>query len=372
MHKKVKLVIVINDFLVGGAQRLTADLVSHFDRDQFDIVLVTLFQFNGRDTMYHLLPDNAKVYRLSFRSFTDARQWIRLAQILWYEQPDVVLSHLFFSNTVTRVLSPLLRYRVITVEHNTYVGKTKLQIACDRLLSLWTERIVAVSPRVRDFTVQQERIDRSKFVVIKNGVDIESIMRAVSVQTSLSVEDELGIPPDRKLVITVGRLAPQKNYPLLIQAFTQFCTKHSEYDLLIVGDGNSKEAVLKEVAASPMSKHMHLIGNTSSIYRYYAASEFFVSTAFIEGLSLAHLEALACGLPLVVTKTAGSEEVLQEEGNGFFIADHTPEAVNRALEKMHQADRSVFTVCARETAKQYDTKLMVELYAQLIIGVACA
>jgi glycosyltransferase involved in cell wall biosynthesis len=364
--KKIKLVIVINDFLVGGAQKLTAELLSRIDRDRFDVVLITLFDFADRDALYGLVPSEVTVHRFSFAGFTDLANWYRLARVFLRERPDVVLSHLFFSNTIVRILGLFIGYRCVTVEHNTYIGKTGMQVLCDRLLSHRTDRIIAVSSEVKEFTARQERISPSRFAVIENGIDVRAIAaRAVSADLS-APRIELGIPQERRLLISIGRMTGQKNYPLMIAGFSHFAAAHPNYDLLILGDGGLMSEIAEEASRSPYASRIHLAGNRMDVAPYLAVSDGFVSTSTIEGLSLAHLEALACGVPIIATHTAGSDTVLSEGKNGYFIREASAAGVSEALERVLRSDLTALRAGARETAARFDIKQTVQRYEQIL------
>lgn len=364
--KKIKLVIVINDFLVGGAQRLTADLISRFNPQRFDVILVTLFQFEGRNTMYHLVPKDVDVRRFNFTGFTDIRSWFSLAQFFQKEQPDVVLSNLFFSNTVTRVLKPFFKYKSIIVEHNTYIHKTWLERQCDHWLAKITYAIVAVSNSVKTFTAQQEKISLSKFEVIHNGINIAGIQRAAAEGSRAELMQEYSLDAERTYIISVGRLISQKNHALLIDGFAQFATTHPDHDLLIVGDGGLRKALEDQAQRLMIEDRVHFLGNQSDVFRFYTASQFFVSTSIIEGFGLAHAEALACGLPVVSTKTAGPDTMIEEGRNGFFITERTADGVAAGLTRMVNADPALMREYALEVAARYDIARTIKAYEALI------
>jgi len=367
---KIKVVIVINSFLVGGAERLTSDILSRIDRNRFDASLVTLFQFDDRETMYHLLPAGMVVHKLRFGGFADLGSWVRLVRVLRAERPSVVLSNLFFSNTATRIVGLFLGFRTITVEHNTYNDRTRMQTLCDRLLSYVTARIVAVSPVVMDFTAQKEGISPHKFVVIPNGVDIESIERRAKQADALHVKKELGISADSRIIVSVGRMTAQKNFKLLIDGFVLFARARPEYHLVILGGGGLLEEIQHSAQKTDATRRIHVPGNRKDVVPYLCASEFFTSTSSIEGLSIAHLEALVCGLPLLATRTASSLALISPGVNGFFIDDASASAVAQGLEKMAAADIEVLRGAARKVAQSHDIGKMVVQYEELIAEVA--
>lgn len=364
--KKIKVVIVINDFLVGGAQRLTANLITYLDREKFDVVLISLFQFGDRDTMYHLLPNDVVVCKINFKGFIDIGSWLRLAKILRNEHPDVVLSNLFFSNTVTRILKPLFGYRCIAVEHNTYKDKPKWSQMVDWMLAYITYTIVAVSATVKTFTVAQEKIPASKFKIINNGIDVHAIQNEIMSYDKNALKEEFGLRLDRHYIINVARLVSQKNHALLLNGFALFSTKYPDYDLIIVGDGGLRSSLEKQTEKLKIKDRVHFFGSRTDVVRFYSISDFFVSTSSIEGFGLAHAEALVCGLPVVSTRTAGPDAMIEEGKNGFFISEETSEAVAMALDRMVVAQPDSMHAYSRQVASRYDIDSMVRKYEDLI------
>src|SRR5665213_3631935 len=233
--KKIKVVFGLNSFMVGGAERQFVEQVKFFNRNQFEITLITLFQFPGKPDLYAELPSNLPVYRLNFANWRDIKSWIELLHLLLKLKPDIVLSGLFFSNTVFRLLKPFVGFAAIACEHNTYIDKPKVQQCIDRALSFISYRIVAVSKTVAAFTAKQEHISQKKFEVIPNGVDIEKLQRSISELPSKEIlKSELGFQSSDYIILTAGRLVPQKNQKLLLDGFALFCKIAPSYKLAIV------------------------------------------------------------------------------------------------------------------------------------------
>ncbi len=366
MRNKIKVVFCINDFLVGGAQRMLAGLLSRLDRERFEPILVTLFYWEGKDYFYDLVPGDVPVHRLNFRGFWDIQSWFRLYALMRILDPDILLSNLFFSNTVIRVLGTLFRFKVFIVEHNTYIKKTKFHQRIDKVLSRVTEKIVAVSNTVAEFTSAQENIPREKFVVIHNGIDIEALRAECDRYDRMAVKKEFGIAENTRVILSVARLTTQKNPLLLLEGFALFSKMRPLYALVIVGGSPKWELLLGTRAKELGVAHrVFLFGTRKDVARFYAIADIFVSTSTIEGFGIAHAEALACGVPVLSTKTAGPDEMIKEGENGFFISESTPEAVAEGLEKMISADLETMRGRAKESIGKYGIDQATVAYANL-------
>lgn len=365
--RRIKVCIVINDFLIGGAQKLMIDLLERLDRDQFELTLITLFQF-GHDELYDSVPKGATACKLNFKNSRDIAAWFTLMQTLRTHNPDVVLSNLFFSNTLVRVLKPLFRFRVITIEHNTYTGKTRFERFIDRVLVLVTYRIVAVSKTVALFTSRQEGIAQREFIVINNGIDIERLQRECALTDVTRIRAELGLFENERVIIDIARLLPQKNQKLLLEGFALFTQNHPDYRLILVGDGKSRVELEREVDELGIPSRVLFLGYRHDIPQLLTIADFFVSTSLIEGFGIAHAEALACGVPVLTTKTAGPDEMIEEGKNGFFIATYTPEAVREGMEKMVAGNLVAMSDEARKVAQRYAIDCAIKSYEDLFVG----
>ncbi|MBX2866353.1 glycosyltransferase [Candidatus Kaiserbacteria bacterium] len=360
--EKPHVAIVINDFTVGGAQKLIVDQLRHFD-DRCTYSLVTLFSFPEKSDFYSDIPEGISLYTLSFRNFFDLKSWMQLLKLFREIRPDVVISHLFFANTVTRVLRILCGYACIAVEHNTYIHKTGLQVFVDTVLSFVTFRIVAVSETVATFTAKQEHISPKKFVVIHNGIDIKKIQeQAVVLPEKEVLKKGLGFTDEEKVIVNVGRLTPQKNQLLLLDGFADFVKKHPEYRLVILGEGGYRSKLEKRIADLDLSEVVSLPGYKDPI-PYYVAGDFLALTSEIEGFAIVGIEAMACGMPMVSTKTAGPDEYLREGENGFFIRENK---VSEAFEKMVGVGDS-FSIACRDTATAFDIRTNAEKHTELFL-----
>ena len=197
---KIKLLVSISDFRMGGAQKIVTDFVNNVDANKFEIHLLTFFDSQGENTFYSSLSNQVQVHRLDWKGFLDIPNWFKTIKLISVVKPDLVFSHLYFSNTVTRCLKMLFGYKVVTVEHNTYVNKTKSQKIVDQMLAHLTSRIVAVSSGVADFTAKQEGISPDKFYVIPNGVNLVELKDQVNEQSLAEVRAGLGLKDNEKLV----------------------------------------------------------------------------------------------------------------------------------------------------------------------------
>lgn len=370
--KRIKVALVINGFLIGGAQNVLLQILKRIDYTRFDPVLITLIRKyeDEKQYLYDKLPEGTKVYDLNFHGFRDLRAWGTLWRALGEIKPDVVFANLFFSNTIMRVLKPFFGYRIITAEHNTYFAKTWAQKFVDRVLAHLTYRIVAVSQTVANFTSKQEHIPRSKFAINYGGIDIQFLRKEMDESDPIETWKQTGFDPSSKIILSVARVVPQKNHRLTLEGFALFASEHPEYRLLVVGGGNlvaDMEAYAEDLGIGDKVRFM---GYQKQLYPFFRIADFFISTSLHEGFGTTHAEALAAGLPLVSTKTAGPDEMIKEGMNGFFIPSYTKEAVAESLAKMAAQDIDPMREAVRHSGDAYSIERMIGTYEGLFTEAA--
>jgi glycosyltransferase involved in cell wall biosynthesis len=364
-QRKIRVVFGMNDFGIGGAEKMTLQLLSRFDRERFECTLVTLFPAPG-PTLVSQVPAHIRVREFNFRGLADVTSWWKMFRFLKELRPDIVVSSLFFGNTVFRMLKPFVGYTSIAREHNTYVDKPRWQIAVDRVLSRCSYRIVAVSKTVAKFTAKQEKISSGKFVTIHNGIDVDACREKLDrLPSKEALRQEFGVSPADIVLVNHGRITPQKNLRLLIDGFAAFHRTQPDSFLLVVGDGPDKGELEKQAADCGVADSVRFVGYQADVWKFLKAADVYVSTSSIEGFSNAHLEALAAGLPLVATLTAGTDEFLEDGQNGFAIRSSTVDDVAQSLARVAQADRARMSAEACETAARYATSRTVAAYEAL-------
>ena len=99
-NKKIKVVIAINDFVIGGGQKLITELFKKFETSKFEWYLITLFQFPEKWEFYDLLPKHVRLHKFYFKGGKDFGEIWKLFKVLKNLKPDIVISNLFLTNSI--------------------------------------------------------------------------------------------------------------------------------------------------------------------------------------------------------------------------------------------------------------------------------
>lgn len=372
-NKKIKIVIVTNDLVVGGVQKLIVDQVTLLDRNIFDLSVVSLSQFPGKTDFYDLIPKDISVHKLNFKRFFDIKQWKNLIGIIIDEKPDIVKSSLFFSNIIVLSLKPFFGYKVVSAEHNTDLRRPWHVRTLNRFFSMFSYTIVADSNGVVDIISKTEGIPKEKFTVIYNGVELNAIKNAIESYGSHKEEirDEIGLSLSDKIFLNVARLSVQKNHKLMIDAFSHVAKENPNAKLVIIGDGPLRGDIEDQVKNLGLTKNVILLGERKDIYRFYAVSDFFLLTSVREGFCISAMNGLAFGLPLISTRVAGVSEYLQDGKNGLFIPSD-PSSAGEIVNKILSLDDTVldsYKKAALISAEPFGVDAYIKKYEELFIRV---
>ena len=193
-------------------------------------------------------------------------------------------------------------------------------------------RIVCVSQAVQASFNRYPAAYRAKLCVVHNGVEWKP-----APETRHEARRALGLARDAFIHVAIGRLTPQKNYSLLIEAFTGV----PEGLLVIAGDGPLRASLEAQVAASGLAGRVIFLGaiDRAAVRRLLRAADVFVQPSLFEGQSNAVLEAMHAALPIVASDIAEQRETLVDpesgEAAGLLVPPDDALAWTRALSDLH-------------------------------------
>src|SRR5262249_10910403 len=191
------------------------------------------------------------------------------------------------------------------------------------------DRIVTVSDDLGRWLVDRVRIPTRKVITIRNGVDVNRFRPG----NPAAARAALGLPTNRFVVGTVGRLDPVKGQTTLLRAFAllrSLCADQGAL-LLIVGDGPCRSELTALMVSAGLDGRVHFLGERHDIPEVLQAMDAFVLPSIAEGSSNTLLEAMATGLPVVATRVGGSPELVDNDVNGILVAPREPQALAEAI-----------------------------------------
>lgn len=188
-----------------------------------------------------------------------------------------------------------------------------------------------------------------------------------------SERERLGARPGQTIILTCSRLAPEKNFDLLIRSFAQAVRLDPSLVLWIAGDGPARESITNLIRQEGIGDHVRMFGwvGHDQLDRYYAAADIFLFTSVTETQGLVVLEAMSYGLPVIVCRGGGASAPIRNGVNGLKISTDRNEVASAILRVAHDEGLAA-RLCdgAKESARMSTVELMadrtLEVYRQAI------
>ena len=177
----------------------------------------------------------------------------------------------------------------------------------------------------------------------KNLINVEQIIPfPTRVDTSIfkpqpmqKIRQKIKLDGSGPVVITCGRLNNVKGWDLIISAFQNFLRKHPRSRLIFVGDGEDRHILEKTILERGLTGYILVVGfqPPSKVVEYLNAANMFVVGSYKEGWSMAMLESLACGLPIITTDVSGARDMIVEGQNGFIVSNRDTQQFAAAMKQ---------------------------------------
>lgn len=316
----------------GGAERVILDLSREFVEADLDVDLVLA---GSGGALLNEVPEGVRIVELGRSRVATAL--IPLVTYLKGEKPDVVLSTLEHTNVLALIAAPFARStRVVIREANTASMDTDRSSTRNRILFemmrrtyATARRVIAVSEGVAEELQVKMRLAPDRIVVIPNPVLTPSFRAKAEREPE---DPELFVDQaEAPVVLAVGRMAPQKDFPTLLRAFAQVATRTSA-KLVILGEGPLR-AELEELARElGIADRLHMPGFRQNPFAYMSRADVFVLSSAWEGLPNVLIQALAAGAPVVATDCrSGPREILAGGKFGHLVPVGDPDNMATAI-----------------------------------------
>jgi glycosyltransferase involved in cell wall biosynthesis len=308
---------VVNSLHVGGAERHLVDLVSHGTRHGLFRAEVICLKEPGEladELVAAGIPISAGWLRSRY-DMTGIGRFVRYAR---KKVVDVTYTHHGLNELLLATLcrGMLNIVNVCTVHTTRDVARGARFSPLKRRLLRQSTAVVGVAPSHRAYLVDYEKLDPARTVTIANGVDHQRFHP--SAERSPVGEVRL---PGRRVIAVVGSLTPEKGHEVLLQAFARVVDTHPQTALIIVGDGERRAALERTANSLDLGDRVIFLGIRRDVERVLHGVDAFVLPALParETFSMAALEAMACGLPIVASYVGSMPDMIRDGCEGFLV-----------------------------------------------------
>lgn len=358
-----KVLFFIEGLSGGGAEKVLRNLVNHMDQTKFDITVQTIEQVPPQQYLVpgiHYKAVNRCRTQLGKKLFS---YWFRLCAELKLAYPlfvkadyDIEIAYLETVSTKLIAQSTSKTARKLAWVHCDLSKKEGMSGAAEKLKAQYGkfDQIVCVS---RDVQKGFHALfgDSLGTTVLHNVIDEDEIF--LKAQEPI----EWDCPPDCKRMVAVGRLAPQKNFPHLLDACSRLRDAGQRFHLMILGEGPERESLEQKIRDLDLTEWVTLKGFCNNPYPYMEKADLVVCSSLYEGLSTVVIESLILGKPVVTTPCTGMEELLGASEYGV-IAEDREDGLYESLLMMMES---------RELRREYGAKAKLRgkcFFKQSVIG----
>lgn len=357
-NKKIRILYIIPSLASGGAEKFVLDLISSLDQNIFEAKLLT---FNGGG-FFEELARNRKINLEILRKRTklDLINFYLVYKSIKNFKADIVHTSLG-GDVYGKMAAKLAGVKsIISTEQNVLENDNSVIRFLKSTTAKFSKKIIAISSQVKTDIIKAYGVSEEKVVLIPNGVN------------SLDFNIEKKEKHEKQIVFgSIGRLSEQKNYSLLIKALADF--KNENFSCLIVGEGNLRSDLEKEIFNFGLEDKIKLIGTSKNVAEFLSGLDFFVLPSKWEGLGIVLLEAGLAKLPVLASATGGILDIIKDKETGILFENNNLNDLKNKLsyffDKNNKENLTVFGSNLYDfIIDNFDIKIIAKKYSNLYLS----
>jgi glycosyltransferase involved in cell wall biosynthesis len=363
--RPIRIARVIARLNVGGPAWHAILLTARMDKTRFSTTLITgVPRENEGDLTWAarvrgIEPVVIPELRRTIHPARDLVALGRLVQVFRRLRPDVVHTHTAKAGALGRVAARLSGVPVCVHTFHGHVldgyfspATTRLFLQIERALARLSDRVITVSPRLRDAVLAMGIGRPEQVEVVPLGLELDRFHHPRSRGGGLRTR--FGLPPDTPLLGIVGRLVPIKDHPTLFKALTLLDAGSQATHLVVVGDGERREALQGLAYHLGLASRIRFLGWRNDLEAILGELDVVVCCSQNEGTPVALIEAMAAGVPVLSTDVGGVGDLIVHGETGWLVPPEDPPALAEAIRALlvDPALRARLAASARTVALQ--------------------
>jgi len=321
MHDgKLRIVHTVSTLLGGGMEHFAFHLADAQRKRGHDASILSVYT-----GPVHKLANEAGIPVTVIGRMPKTARILKAAASFAMRRPQIIHAHNPTSMQYASVGKVMTGARLVVTDHTQTRGVVRV---ASRLEWRLVDAVVAVSRYTgqQSYTIGAEgRVD-----VLYNGITVEQPRRSRA-----EVRAELGLADDAVVGIDVAGLIHVKGHDVLVDALATLRDEETSVTVLIAGEGEEEEAIKRHIAERGLGPdHVRMLGFRTDVIDLLAASDFFVLSSRLEGLSLAILEAMSQKLPIIISRVGGNPEIIDDGLEGLLLPPEDRPALVQAIRKL--------------------------------------
>ncbi len=379
-QEPVRILHLIENLIIGGAERVLVDIVTNIDKDKFKSIVCVYRNENplldelvraGYPVIYLrknlLTPVFPKFLKPLFLLLESIILVIRLAKLMRENNIQILHTHLFSAGLWGR-LAALIggRPKIITTEHTTTDWEKSLKkTVANRLLNPITARIVAVTDTVGKTVADVQKVVPGQVIIIPNGIKIENF------SANKTTKHKTILPGSKPRIAIISSLTPVKRHDLLFTAL-KVCSKQiPTISCCVIGDGPERAGLEQMARDLGIANFVFFLGNRNDVNEILRGVDIVVSTSDYEGLPMNLLEAMAAGVPVVATDAGGSKDLIDSGKTGILVERGNVDAIANGICKIienHDLSEQLRLNGYKTVEENYSLEKIIKKWEKLYIS----
>jgi len=352
---------------VAGAEMLVAEIVQR-TRSLIEPTIICLDEIGPLGEQ--LRQEGVDVFNLERRPGRDYRVALRMSRLIQARGIELIHAHMYTPFFYAALAKLIMRSRfwLIFTEHGRRYPDTisrERRLANRWLLGRMADAITGVCEFSADGLARNDGFRRKKITVIDNGIVLDRYKPA---HQHGEIRASLGLDPARRYIANIARFHPVKDQAMLLHAFARVATACEDVDLLLVGDGALRTTLTELCRSLGLEGRVQFLGVRKDVPEILRALDVFALTSLSEAASLTLLEAMASGVPVVVTAVGGNPELVRHGIDGFHVprgdAGATANALLQILSNPSMAAR-MGQAARQRVVERYQLDATVAAYIRL-------
>ena len=391
--KKTRIIHIITRLDKGGSAETTLQVVSLLNRERYEVFLahgLSLESNMGVMEQEVLARDLSLAEKRGIRVFSipsllrrlslknDLLAFFSIYRLIKRIKPHIVHTHTSKAGVLGRLAACLARVPIIIhTPHghvfHSYYGyiMTKIIVLVERILSLMTDKITALTDRERDEHLEQGVASIEKYVIIHSGVMLQQIMNTnIDVETG---KKEFDIPQNSNVIGVVGRMVPIKGHKYLVSAAKRIIKEFGNTVFVFVGDGYLEARLQRQAESLGVRKNIIFAGWRNDVIKILGLFDVLVLPSLNEGMGKVLIEGMALGKPIVASSVGGIIDLVKNGDNGILVPPRDSDALAEAILKLIRNKNLTQELGKNGKSKvypEYDTFVMIrqieDLYERLL------
>jgi glycosyltransferase involved in cell wall biosynthesis len=321
----VRILQISSARALGGGERHLADLANGLARRGHEVYVALVPGAPLQGELADLPAE--RIIELPLRNSLDLRSALKLAQFVRRNQIEIVHAHLARDYPLAAFAARRVGGARLVLTRHVLFPLSRVH----RVLLRRVARVIAVSQAVADGLIDQDIFDKDKIVLVHNGVDIDRFAK-----TRADDATERQKSGGRLCIGMIGELAPIKGQENFLRAAAIISSRRDDVDFTIAGEdksrtGENRRLLERMIGELKLSQRIRISGWADDVFALLREFDLFVSASRSESFGIAMVEAMAGGVPVVATITAGAREIIDADKTGRLVPIEDAEALAKAI-----------------------------------------